>query len=55
MGALTIAMLRCALMYPIMSEYVSPVLLAVLNARIFKTIFSSFPTRPSTETINGAN
>jgi hypothetical protein len=40
-------------MYPMMFEYVFPALVAVLAAKTFKTVFASFPIKPSTDTING--
>jgi hypothetical protein len=53
MVALTIAMLRRALINPMTFEYVFPALVAVLAARTFKTVFDSFPIKQSTDTING--
>jgi hypothetical protein len=40
-------------MYPMTFEYLFPDLVAVLAARTFKTVFASFPIKPSTDTING--
>jgi hypothetical protein len=51
--ALTIAMLRRASIYPMMFEYVFPALVAVLAARTFKSVFASFPIKPSTDKIHG--
>jgi hypothetical protein len=50
--ALTIDMRRRAFVHPMTSEYVFPALVAVLAAMTFKTVFASFPIKPSTETIN---
>jgi hypothetical protein len=46
-------MLRPALIYPMMFEYVFTALVAVVAARTFKTVFASFPIKRSTATING--
>jgi hypothetical protein len=51
--ALTIAMLRRALVYPMTFEYVFPALVAVLAARTLKNIFASFPIKLSYGSVDG--
>jgi hypothetical protein len=53
MGALTIAMIRCALIYPMTFDYVFPALVDGIAARTLKTVSAYFPIKPSTDTING--
>jgi hypothetical protein len=51
--ALTIAVLRSALIYPMTFECIFPAFVAVIAARTFEIVFASLPITPSTDTING--